>query len=116
MASCRCDDRLPMVRIVVERPTYAQDTANEQIASWVPYATFYGTTKAASSRDVVQAEQVQGSSTWLLELPYGNRAMGITGEMRCRFTYGRSVTAYCDGSAMPVGMNRVRVRAMEQTA
>lgn len=115
MAQCSCD-RPPVITLRFEEPIYAQDSANEQIASWRQYWTCSGTAEGVNSRDVVQAEQVQGATTWLLKIPYGPTAMGITAEMRCKFTYGRDVTAYCDGAAMPVGIKQVRVRAQEQTA
>ena len=109
-------DGSPTIKLTFERPIYSQDTANEQIPTWGVYQTFYGKARAMTSREVVQSEQVQGSVGWMLEIPYGSRAMGITSEMRCRFSYSRSVTAYCDGPAMPTGTRTVKVRAMEQTA
>jgi head-tail adaptor len=112
--SC-CTTSLP-IRLRFERPIYTQDGANEQIATWSEYQTFYGTARAMTSREVVQSEQVQSSTGWILEIPYGKRAMGVTGAMRCAFKYGRDVTAYCDGAGMPVGTKTVKVRAMEQTA
>ena len=111
-----CCETSPMLKLIVERPAYTQDATNEQIPTWNTYWTFFGTAKAMPPREVVQSEQVQGATPWLLTIPYGVKAMGITSEMRCRFTYGRSVTAYCDGGAMPVGFKEVRVKAVEQTA
>lgn len=110
-----CCETSPMLKLQFERPVYTQDSSNEQIPTWSPYWTFYGTAKALPSREVVQAEQVQGETPWLLTVPYGTKAMGITSGMRCRFTYGRSVTAYCDGGGTPFGFKEVRIKAMEQT-
>lgn len=115
---CACPTSTGAVRrnVTFERPVYAQDSANEQIATWTPYATLPCMIRAMTTREVVQSEQVQGSVGWIIEGTLSSRTMGITSEMRARFNWYRDVTAYCDGPAMPTGARTVKVRAMEQTA
>lgn len=115
---CACPTTTGAVRrnVTFERPVYAQDAANEQIATWVTYATLPCTIRAMTSREVVQSEQVQGSVGWIIEGTLTPKSMGVTSEMRAKFNWHRNVTAYCDGPAMPTGARTVKVRAVEQTA
>lgn len=116
---CSCDSiGKRKTRVVVERPTYTQDSANEQQATWSTYTTQRGAVRAMTPREVVQAEQVQGALGWIVELPWNRTTLNITSDMRLKFTEGRAVTAFCDGPSMPVGTERrlVQVRAVEQTA
>lgn len=112
-----CCTDTPPITVTVEKPTFTQDAANSQIQTWSTYAKFGGCrVRGLRSREVVQGEQVQGETGWMIEIPYSTKAMGITGQMRCTFSYGRSVTAYCDGAAIPVGFKMTKVKAFEQTA
>lgn len=115
---CACPQSQRLIhKVTIERPTYAQDAANEQIATWVTYAARRAFCRALTTRDVVQSEMVQGSVGWVVELPYDSKTIGITSDMRLRLhTFGNR-TVYCDGPSMPVDgrRRRVRVRAMEQT-
>jgi head-tail adaptor len=114
---CQCPPRLKH-RVTIERPTYTQDATNEQIATWSTYSTQFADCRAISARDVVQAEQVYGSGTWVIELNKSTTTMGITSGMRARWTDGREIVADFDGPAMPSTKwpRRVVVRAVEQTA
>lgn len=114
---CACPARLKH-RVTIERPTYTQDDANEQIPAWGVYSKQWANCRAAGARDVVQAEQVLGSGTWIIEMNKSDTTMSVTGAMRARWTDGRSITAYFDGPAMPMANNprRVQIKAVEQTA
>lgn len=112
-----CPPRLKF-RVTIEQPTFTQDSSNEQIATWSTYSTQWAECRALSARDVVQAEQVYGSGTWVIELNKNSVTMGITSGMRARWTDGREITADFDGPAMPSTKwpRRVVVRAVEQTS
>lgn len=117
---CACPANAPRLqhRVTIERPTYTQDSANEQIATWSTFATRKALCRAMTTREVVQSEQVQGSVGWVVELAYDTKTIGITSDMRMRLHSFGDRTVYCDGPSMPMDADkrRVKVRAMEQTA
>lgn len=121
-SECVCPPPLPRLphRLTIEKPTYTQDAANEQIPTWVPYASNVpANCRGANARDVVQAEQVQGSATWVIELNKSDKTMNITSGMRARWRDGREIVADFDGPAMPMEKwpkRRVQIKAVEQTA
>lgn len=114
---CQCPTRLKH-RVTIEQPTYAQDSSNEQIATWSTYSTQYAYCRPMGARDVVQAEQVLGAGNWIIELNKSSTTMQITSGMRARWTDGREIVADFDGPAMPMAQwpKRVQVKAVEQTA
>jgi SPP1 family predicted phage head-tail adaptor len=119
VSKCACPT-LPRLthRVTIERPVYTQDAANEQIATWTPYASRYANCRAMTSREVVQSEQVQGSVGWIVEMRYDTKTIAITSGMRMKLNSFGNRVVYCDGPSMPVdgGKRTVRCRAMEQTA
>lgn len=120
MSKCVCTAPLPRMkhRVTIERPVYAQDAANEQIATWSVYARLSASCRAMTSREVVQSEQVQGSVGWIVQLRYNPKTIGITSGMRMTLVSFGNRVVYCDGPSMPMeGAKRmVQVRAVEQTA
>jgi head-tail adaptor len=117
---CACPANAPRLqhRVTIERPTYTQDSANEQIASWGTYAVRRALCRAMTAREVVQSEQVQGSVGWVIEMTYDPKTSAITSDMRMTLHSFGNRTVYCDGPSMPLDADRrrVKVRAMEQTA
>ncbi len=105
-------------RVTIEKPNYTQDDANEQIASWTTYAKRWAMCRAQTTREVVQAEQVQGSVGWIVELAYDTKTSRITSDMRMTLHSFGDRVVYCDGPSMPMdgAKRRVQVRAQEQTA
>lgn len=119
MSSCKCDDIGQMRhRVTIEQPTYAQDSANEQIATWSTYAKRWAFCRAMTAREVVQSEQVQGAVGWMVQMHYDPKTIGITSDMRLKLHSFDDRVVYCDGPSMPVNgeKRRVQVRAVEQTA
>lgn len=114
---CACPQRL-IHKVTIYGKTYAQDAANEQIATDVVHATRKAFCRAMRPREVVQSEQVQGALGWVVELAYDPKTIAITSDMTMKLHSFGNRTVYCDGPSMPMdgGKRRVQVRAVEQTA
>lgn len=115
--TCVCPQRL-IHRVTIEKPTYTQDSHNEQIESWGIYEKRRAFCRAMRTSEVIQSEQVQGSVGWIVEMAYDQKTIAITSDMRLKLHSFGDRTVYCDGPSMPVdGMKRrVQLRAIEQTA
>lgn len=116
--TCACPSTQRLLhRVTIYSQTYAQDGANEQIATSQVHAIRRAFCRAMRPREVVQSEQVYGVLGWIIELAYDPKTIAITSDMTMTLHSfgGRSVN--CDGPAMPVDgqKRRVQVRAVEQT-
>lgn len=120
---CACDSiGKRRHRVTVKKPVYTQDTANEQIATYVPYMSNVSAfCRPLSAREAVQAEMVQGAVAWEIELGWSTKAKSITSDMQMTLhTFGNRLVS-CDGPALPALDDNgfptaVKVRAQEQTA